>query len=81
MDFLNITVGAYSASTGQANYAGMEGAEAVFGNPSLLGDNLSGFASYQYLIMDTKSQAASINMPLNSKYSVALGLNIFDPET
>ncbi|UCE67408.1 MAG: hypothetical protein JSU85_05170 [Candidatus Zixiibacteriota bacterium] len=79
LDFLNIAVGAYSASTGQANYAGMEGAEAIFGNPSLLGEDLNGFASYQYLIMDTKSQAASINIPFNSKYSFALGINIFDP--
>lgn len=79
LDFLNIAVGAYSASTGQANYAGMEGAEAIFGNPSLLGEDLNGFASYQYLIMDTKSQAASINMPFNSRYSFALGINIFDP--
>jgi hypothetical protein len=79
LDFLNITVGAYSASTGQANYAGILGAEAVFGNPSLLGDNLSGFASYQNLIMDTKSQAASINMPFKSDYSIGLGVNIFDP--
>ena len=78
-DFLNITVGAYSASMGQANYAGMEGAEAVFGNPSLLGENLSGFVSYQYLIMDTRMQAASVNIPIQSNYSVALGIDIFDP--
>jgi len=79
LDFLNIAVGAYSSSTGQANYAGIEGAEAIFGNPSLLGENLNGFVSYQYLIMDTKSQAASINMPFNSRYSFALGIDIFDP--
>lgn len=79
LDFLNITVGAFSASTGQANYAGVEGAEAVFLNPSLLGDDLGGFASYQYLIMDTKSQAVSLSAPLNSVYSIGFGINIFDP--
>ena len=79
LDFLNIAVGAYSASTGQANYAGIEGAEAIFGNPSLLSENLNGFASYQYLIMDTRSQAASINMPIDSRYLFALGIDIFDP--
>lgn len=79
LDFLNIAVGAYSTSTGQANYAGMSGPEAVFGNPSLLGEELSGFASYQYLIMDTRSQAVSINMPVDSRYSFALGVDIFDP--
>ncbi len=79
LDFLNIAAGAYSSSTGQANYAGISGAEAIFGNPSLLGEELSGFASYQYLIMDTRSQAVSLNMPVDSRYSFALGVDIFDP--
>jgi hypothetical protein len=79
LDFLNIPVGAHSASTGQANYAGIEGAEAIFRNPSLLGYNLNAFASYQYLIMDTRSQAAAVNLPLGRNGSFALGVNIFDP--
>ncbi|UCC79492.1 MAG: hypothetical protein JSW64_14690 [Candidatus Zixiibacteriota bacterium] len=79
LDFLNIAAGAYSSSTGQVNYAGMSGAEAIFGNPSLLGEELSGFVSYQYLIMDTRSQAVSLNMPVDPRYSFALGVDIFDP--
>jgi hypothetical protein len=79
LDFLNIPVGAYSASTGQANYAGIEGAEAIFRNPSLIGYNLNAFASYQYLIMDTRSQAAAVNLPLGRNNSFALGVNIFNP--
>jgi len=79
LDFLNIGVGAYSAATGQANYAGIEGAEAVFGNPSLIGYELNGFASYQYLIMDTRLQAAAVNLPLHRRYSFALAVDIFNP--
>ena len=79
LDFLNITVGAYSISTGHANYAGTEGPEAIFGNPALLGDKLAGFASYQYLLMDTKSQAVSANLPLSGNYRFGFGAHIFDP--
>lgn len=79
LDFLNIPVGAHSASTGQANYAGIEGAQAIFRNPALLGNNLYAFASYQYLIMDTRSQAAAVNLPFGRSSSFALGVNIFSP--
>jgi hypothetical protein len=79
LDFLNIPIGAHSASTGQANYAGIEGAEAIFRNPSLTGNDLNAFASLQYLIMDTRSQAAAVNLPLGRNNSFAVGINIFDP--
>jgi len=79
LDFLNIPVGAYSASTGQANYAGVEGAQAIFRNPSLLGYDLNAFASMQYLIMDTRSQAAAVNLPLGRNNTFALGVDLFNP--
>lgn len=79
LDFLNIPVGAHSASTGQANYAGIEGAEAIFGNPSLIGFNLNAFASYQYLIMETRSQAAAVSLPFGRSNTFALGVNLFNP--
>lgn len=79
LDFLNIPVGAHSASTGLANYAGIEGAAAIFRNPSLTGNNLNAFASYQYLIMNTRSQAAAVNLPMGHNSSFALGVNIFNP--
>jgi len=79
LDFLNIPVGAHSSSTGQANYAGIEGAEAIFRNPSLLGNDFFAFASYQRLIMDTRSQAVAVNLPFGRSNSFALGVNIFSP--
>ncbi len=79
LDFLNITVGAHSISTGHANYAGIEGPEAIFGNPSLLNSKLEGFASYQYLLMDTKSQAVSANLPIMENYAFGIGVHLFDP--
>jgi hypothetical protein len=79
LDFLNIPVGAQSAALGQASYAGITGSQAIFGNPALLESELNGFASYQSLLMDTKSQAAAVNLPFNTNSSLALGVNIFNP--
>lgn len=79
LDFLNIPVGAYRASIGQAGYAGIRGPEAIFVNPALMGKRTAGFASYQKLFMDMRSQAAAVNFFLGKDYSTGLGIHLFDP--
>ncbi len=78
LDFLNIPVGAYRASIGQAGYASVRGPEAIFVNPSLIGKRTGGFASYQKLFMDMRSQAAAVNFFLGKGYSTGLGIHLFD---
>ncbi len=79
MDFLNIPVGAYSAATGQGNLAGIEGPEAIFGNPAMIGRTAGGFASYQELLTDTRSEAFAVGLKLPGYYSAAFGFHIFQP--
>jgi hypothetical protein len=79
LDFLNIPVGAYRASIGQAGYAGMRGPEAIFVNPALLGKKTGGFASYQKLFLDMRSQAAAANLFMGKGYSMGFGIHLFDP--
>ncbi len=79
LDFLNIPVGAYRASIGQAGYASIKGPEAIFVNPALMGDRTGGFASYQKLFMDMNSQAAAVNFAPGESYSMGLGIHVFDP--
>ncbi len=79
LDFLNIPVGAYRATIGQAGYAGIKGPEATFVNPALMGNRTGGFASYQKLFMDMRSEAAAVNFSLGESYSMGVGIHIFDP--
>ncbi len=79
LDFLNIPVGAYRASIGQAGYASRKGPEAIFVNPALMGKRTGGFASYQKLFMDMRSEAAAVNFSLGEGYSMGLGVHVLDP--
>jgi hypothetical protein len=79
LDFLNLPVGAYRASIGQAGYASIKGPEAIFVNPALMGIRTGGFASYQKLFMDMSSQAAAVNFSPQGGYSIGFGLHVFDP--
>jgi hypothetical protein len=79
LDFLNIPVGAYRASIGQAGYAHINGPQAIFVNPALAGNRTGGFASYQKLFMDMRSQAAAVALPLGESYSIGAGVHVFDP--
>ena len=79
LDFLNIPVGAYRASIGQAGYASIKGPEAIFVNPALMGNRTGGFASYQKLFMDMRSEAAAVNFSPGESYSIGLGVHVFDP--
>lgn len=79
LDFLNIPVGAYTASMGQANYAGTVGPEAIFGNPSRLGQRTGGFASYQMLLLDTRSEAFALGLSLGENYTLGIGIHILEP--
>ena len=78
LDFLNLPVGARSASMGQGCFAGIIGPEAIFGNPSLLGTTAL-FASHQELLLDTRSQALAIAVDLGRNLTLGLGALFFSP--
>lgn len=79
LDFLDIPVGAYRASIGQAGYAAIQGPQAIFVNPALIGNRTGGFASYQKLFMDMRSEAAAVDFSPGESYSFGAGVHIFDP--
>ena len=79
LDFLNLPAGARAMSLGQGGFAAIEGPEAIFTNPSLLGKNAGVFACHQELLLDTHSEAASAAIPLGDKYTMALGMHLFSP--
>jgi len=64
---------------GQGGFARIDGPQAIFTNPAQLGEKTGIFASYQDLLLDTRSQAASAGFSLNDDYSLGLGVHIFDP--
>jgi len=78
LDFLNIPVGAFGASLGQGGYARIEGAQAIFNNPAQIDGN-SVFASYQDLLLDTRSQAAAAGISFANDYSLGVGIHFFSP--
>lgn len=77
LDFLNIPIGAHGASLGQGGFARIEGPQAIFFNPAQLGDETGGFASYQRLLLDTRSEAAAAGFPIGERISAGLGIHIF----
>ncbi len=78
LDFLNIPVGAQTTSLGQGGFARIDGPQAIFYNPSLIGENTAGFASYQNLLLDTRSEALAVAIPVGDKLSAGLGVHIFE---
>jgi hypothetical protein len=79
LDFLNIPVGAHGAAMGQGGFARIDGAQAIFYNPAQLGIKAGGFASYQNLLLDTRSQAAAAGFPVGDRFSAAFGVFVYDP--
>jgi hypothetical protein len=79
LDFLNIPVGAHGASIGQGGFARIEGPQAIFHNPAQIGKKAGGFASYQSLLLDTRSQAAAVGFPIGSEMSAGFGISVYDP--
>ncbi len=71
LDFLNLPMGAYSASMGKGDYAGIIGPEAMFLNPGQLGGQTGAFASHQELLLDIRAEtfAATINL----KHGLTIG--------
>ena len=78
LDFLNLPVGARSYSLGSASYAGITGPEAIFGNPSLLGND-GAFACHQELLLDTYSDAFAAGLRLNHRVTLAAAVHLFSP--
>ena len=78
LDFLNLPVGANSAALGQGGYAGIIGPEAIFGNPSLLG-NTAFFASHQELLLDTRAEAFALASNLGEGFTLGFGALLFSP--
>ena len=66
-------------SLGQGGFAAIEGPEAIFSNPSMLSHKTGVFACHQELLLDTRSEAASVVVPLTERYSIALGMHLFSP--
>lgn len=81
LGFLNLPLGAYSASMGQGDFAGVIGPEAIFRNPALLGSSTAGFFSHQELLLDTRSEAAVFALQMSDKYTLGIGVVAFDPGT
>lgn len=79
LDFLNLPTGAKAASLGQAGYAAIEGPEAIFTNPSLIGIKPGVFACHQELLLDTRSEAISGITPLSDKFAMGIGIHVFSP--
>ena len=79
LDFLNIPIGAYGASLGNGGFARIEGPQALFYNPSLIGSNTAGFASYQRLLLDTRSEAVAIGLPVGGNLVFGAGAHFFQP--
>jgi len=79
LEFLNIPVGAHRISIGQGGFARIEGPQAIFSNPAQLGDKAGVFASYQRLLLDTRSEAAAAGFSLGKSFALGLGINIFEP--
>ncbi len=79
LEFLNIPIGAREASLGHGGFAGIEGPQAMFYNPSLLGNEIAGFASYQSLLLDSRSEAVAVALPIDDIISTGLGIYMFQP--
>jgi hypothetical protein len=71
LDFLNLPIGAYSASLGKGNFAGIIGPEAIFLNPGQLGDRTGAFASHQELLLDTRAETFAAAVGL--KHGLTMG--------
>ena len=79
LDFLNLPVSANSAALGQGNFAGIVGPEAIFFNPSLLGQELAMFASHHELLIDTRSEILAVSVKLDDRWTLGAGFLLFDP--
>jgi hypothetical protein len=79
LEFLNLPTGAYSAALGNGNYAGIIGPEAIFLNPSQIGQRTGAFACHQELLLDTHTEAFAAAIKLADDITVAGGAYFFDP--
>ncbi|MEE9554003.1 MAG: hypothetical protein V3W18_06860 [candidate division Zixibacteria bacterium] len=79
LDFLNIPIGAQGASLGHGGFARIEGPQALFYNPSLIGETTAGFVSYQRLLLDTRSEAVAVGIPVGERLSAGFGIHAFQP--
>ncbi len=78
LDFLNLPIGAYSASLGQANYAGIIGPEAIFLNPGHLGQRTGAFVSHQELLLDTRTEAFAVSISLKRGFAFGAAAYFLD---
>ncbi len=78
LDFLNLPIGAYSASLGQANYAGIIGPEAIFLNPGHLGQRTGAFVSHQELLLDTRTEAFAASISLKRGFAFGAAAYFLD---
>ncbi len=79
LEFLNLPTGAYSAALGNGNYAGIIGPEAIFLNPSLMGQRTGAFACHQELLLDTRTEAFAGAVRLGNDITLACGAYFFKP--